>query len=299
MPRVSVVIPAYEAAGTLAAAVDSVLAQTYDDLEVLVVDDGSSDDTAAVAEGYGKPVTCIRTENRGVSHARNTGIAASSAEFVALLDADDLWEPSKLGRQLEVLTARPTAGVSTTGSLRVDPALRPLEVTHARQPADPCKELLLHSMVLGAISSPLIRRDAANDVGGFDPEFSQCADWDYFIRLSLRTEFAVIPDPLVRYRVSPGSMSSDVGRLERETFAILDRFFEGETAVRYARLRRRCYSNHWVILSGSYLHAGQRRAAIRCMANAVRAHPAGLRRPLGLPGRWVRRARSARPGIGA
>ena len=296
---VSVVIPAYDAESTLAATLSSVLGQTYSDLEVIVVDDGSSDGTASVAHGFGDPVTCIRTENRGVSHARNTGAAAANGDFVAFLDADDLWEPCKLERQLGVLEGRRAAGVSTTGSLRVDANLRPVEARPAEDPVDPCAALLLRSMVLGAISSPLIRRDVANDVGGFDPALSQCADWDYFIRLSLRTEFAVIPDPLVRYRVSPGSMSSDIGRLERETFAVLDRFFHGEAAKPYVRLRRRCYSNHWVILSGSYLHAGQRRAAIRCLANGVRAHPAGLGRPLGLPGRLIRRARSARPEVGA
>jgi hypothetical protein len=149
----------------------------------------------------------------------------------------------------------------------------------------------MHSMVLGAISSPLIRRSVATSAGGFDPRLSQCADWDYFIRLSLRTQFAVIPAPLVRYRVAAGSMSSDISRLERETFDVLDRFFAGEAGPRYEHTRARCYANHWMILSGSYLHAGQRRAALRCLANGVRAHPASVTRPLGLPSRWARRSR--------
>lgn len=290
MARVSVVIPAFNAEATLPAAVESVLAQTYRDVEVLVVDDGSSDRTSDVAQRFGEPVSCVRTENRGVSEARNTGIAASSAELVALLDADDVWEPTKLERQLEVLDARPSAGVCTTGSLRVDPELRPLEVTRAVVPADACETLLLRSMALGSLSSPLIRRDVLNAVGGFDPRLSQCADWDYFIRLSQCTEFAVIPDPLVRYRISPGSMSSDIGMLERETFAVLDRFFASPAAEPYQPLRRRCYSNHWIILSGSYLHKRQPRSALRCLTKGVLVHPAGVRRPLGAPGRWLRRA---------
>lgn len=289
MARVSVVIPAYNAQATLRNAIDSVLGQTLDDLEVFVVDDGSTDGTARLAASYGDPVSCIRTENRGVSEARNTGIRESSGPYVALLDADDLWEPSKLERQLERFEIEQGAGVVTTGLTRVGPDLQALAAVPATETTDACETLLLRSMALGPISSPLIRREVADEVGGFDPALSQCADWDYFLRLSRQTEFNVIPDPLVRYRVSPDSMSSDVARLERETVAVLDDFFAGTVPQRYRALRDRCYSNHWMILSGSYLQAGRRRDALRCLGRGVAAHPPNVRRALGLPVRRLAR----------
>lgn len=292
MPRVSVVIPAYNAERTVGQAIESVLAQREPDLQVTVIDDGSSDATAAVAASYGPPVECVRTENCGVSQARNEGIRRARGEFVALLDADDLWEPDKLELQLLELESRPDAGVCTTGSLRVDERLEPLGVVRAEDPDDACAALLLGSMVLGPVSSPLLRRQLIEQVGGFDPTFSQCADWDYFIRLSRRTAFAVIPDPLVRYRIGDESMSRDIGLLERDTFAVLDRFFSSDPPPQYAGLEHRCYSNHWMILAGSYLYAGRPVDAARCLARGVRAYPPNARRAAGLPGRWLGRART-------
>ena len=291
MPAVTVVIPAYNAAATLAPALESVLAQTYDDFEVIVVDDGSTDGTASVAAGFGSPVRCIRTENGGVSRARNRGLEEAEGALVAFLDADDLWRPDKLARQVPALADRPGAGISTAGSQKVDEHLAPLGAVPAGAPGDPCEALLLKSMVLGQISSALVRRKMALEVGGFDARLSQCADWDFFLRLAVRTEFAVIAQPLVLYRVAASAMSSDIPLLERDTFAVLDRFFASEAAGPYMGLRRHSYGNHWMILSGSYLQAGDTRSALRCMLNGVRLHPASAVRPLGLPLRRLRRSR--------
>ena len=299
MPAVTVVIPAYNAAETLAPALDSVLNQTFDDLEVIVVDDGSTDDTASVAARFGSPISCIRTENGGVSRARNRGLEEARAELVAFLDADDLWKPEKIERQLRLLRDRPEAGISTTGSEKVDEHLAPIGDAPAGAPGDACEALLLNSMVLGQISSALVRKQLAVEVGGFDERLSQCADWDFFIRLAIRTAFAVVPQPLLLYRVAASNMSSNIPLLERDTFAVLDRFFSSEAAGPYRGHRRRCYSNHWMILSGSYLQAGDKRSAVRCMLIGLRLHPANVARPLGLPLRRVRRARAGRAVTGS
>ena len=296
MARVSVVIPAYNAERTLGAAVESVLAQTYRDFEVVVVDDGSRDGTYATAAGYGSPVRCIRTPNGGVSAARNRGLEEAGSELVAFLDADDLWRPMKLERQVELFDREPSVGIVTSSSLRLDEGGVEIRELHPARPyPDACAALLLRSQVLGNLSSPLLSRDLAISAGGFDTRFSQCADWDFFLRLSRRTEFGVLEDPLVLYRASAGNMSSDIGLLERDTFGVLDKFFAGDVPARYARLKRRAYSNHWMILSGSYLHAGQHRAAVRCVVNGLRADPTNARAPLGLPVRWLRRWRGLPP----
>jgi len=286
MPLVSVVIPAYNAERTLADTVESVLAQTLGDHEVLVVDDGSKDATAAVAGHFGDPVRCISTPNGGVSRARNVGIEAARGRYVAFLDADDQWEPDKLQRQVEVLDADPDKGASYTGIRRVDDEQRTVGQTPATAYPDLCRALLLYSGVVN-MSSSMVRRSLAPM---FDPRFSQCADWDYFLRLSRLTRFVAIPDPLVRYRSSPGRMSSDIGLLERDTFAVLDDFFAGPLGDDYRHLRRRIYSNHRMILSGSYLHAGNPVASLRCLAAGLALYPANARRPLGAPLRGLRRA---------
>jgi glycosyltransferase involved in cell wall biosynthesis len=289
-PEVSVVVPAYNAESTLEATLGSILAQTFTDYEVLVVDDGSADSTGRIAANVGPPVTCLRKSNGGVSTARNHGLANARGRYVAFLDADDLWEADKLETQVELLNARPDVGACFTGYLRVDDALHVIGSNDARDYPDFCAALLLRSMVVQLTSTALVRRDVIETVGSFDPAFSQCADWDYALRLSTCTQFAQIRAPLARYRQSAASMSRDVGLLESDTFAVLDKFFATEPGKRYEPLRRQCYGNHWIILSGSYLHAGQPLAAVRCLMNGLRLYPRNARRPLGLPIRWSRRA---------
>jgi glycosyltransferase involved in cell wall biosynthesis len=291
LPEVSVIVPAYNAARTLESTLRSILVQTVTDYEVIVVDDGSTDGTARIAADAGAPVVCLCKPNGGVSTARNHGLAHAKGRYVAFLDADDLWEPEKLERQLALMTARPNIGACFTGYLRVDDAINVIDQEHARDYTDFCAALLLGSMVVQLTSTALVRRSVTDDVGGFDPAFSQCADWDYALRLSTRTSFAQLDAPLARYRQSSTSMSNDIALLESDTFAVLNKFFSTDSASPYRYLRRRCYSNHWMILSGSYLHAGLPREAVRCMLRGARLYPGNVRRPLTLPLRRTRRRR--------
>ena len=288
MTQVSVVIPAYNAENTIAETVDSVLSQTQDAVEVIVVDDGSSDTTAERAQ-RDDSVTVIRTPNRGVSAARNEGIERARGRFVAFLDADDLWEPGKLKRQVEVLDRTPDAVMCVSGSRLLGEGGATLETLTPWASDDPPRDLLLHSMVLGHVISVLIRRDQLAQIGGFDSRFSQCADWDFFLRATAAGRLARVPDPLVVIRRDRPSMSSNIELLERDTFGVLDEFFSRPESEPYQGLKRQAYSNHWMILSGSYLHAGDLRASLRCLRAGLRLHPANVRRPLGAPSRWLRR----------
>ena len=293
MPEVSVVIPAYNAQRYVGETLRSVLAQTFRDFEVIVVDDGSTDGTAAIVDAFGPPVRRLHQANAGVSRARNAGTAAARAGLIAFVDADDLWEPTKLEKQVELLRARPDVGFCYAGVQRIDAAGQVRQVEPARDFAELCRELLLNSCVItSACSAMLIRREVLGQVGGFDPAFSQCADWDFLIRLSQVARGAAVPEPLVRYRTFAGNMSSDVSHLERDTFAVLDKFFASPAGRAFASLRRRCYSNHWMILSGSYLHAGRLGASLRALARGLALAPANIKRALGLPARWVARGLS-------
>lgn len=291
MPEVSVVIPAYNAQRTLGKTLESVFSQSFDDLEVIVIDDGSTDSTSRIAGSTGDPrVRVVRVANGGVARARSLGIHEARGEFISFLDADDIWRPSKLARQVTLLRARPEVGMCFTAAVRVDDDMRRLEEIPAREQEDYCAALLLKSVIIsGSCSSGMVRRAVALNIGGFDSSFSQCADWDFWLRLSRVTDFAPIREPLVLYRTSGGNMSRNIALLERDTLAVLDKFFADPASTPYLRLYSRAYSNHLMICSGSYLHAGQLWASLRCLGRSLAAHPGNIRRPLGLPKRWIRR----------
>ena len=289
-PLVSVVIPAFNAAPYVSRAIESVLAQTHRAVELIVVDDGSSDATYEVAGRFGSAVACIRQANRGVSSARNRGATDASGDLFAFLDADDEWLPRKLEVQLARLAARPEAIASFTNSVAVDERTGSERSLPYQLEPDMERNLLVKGPLIGNASSVLLRRGAFEAVGGFDEELSQSADYDLWLRLAGRGEFDYLPEVLVRLHVREGSMSSSVPLLERDTRRVLDKFFADPAgAARCARDRGRAYGNALTMLSGSYLHAGDLRSSLRCLSEAVLRHPASLAVPVGLLARGLRR----------
>ena len=291
MPTVSIVIPAYNAEVTLPGTLDSVLQQSFTDTEILVIDDGSQDRTAEIARSIGAPVRCIVQENRGVALARNRGIEEARGSYIALLDADDVWHRDKLTKQL---TAMADPGVMGTyvGIERATADGNTIDHLPAQEFEDLCRSLLLLSSVIpGSSSSLLLRREVFDLVEPFDPQFSQCADWDFLIRASLKVPLAPVDESLVRYRTSSENMSSNIALLEKDTFGVLDKFYASPDRDRYLDIKDRVYSNHWLILSGSYLHDGQPWSSVRCLSKAIRRDPTNLAYPLGFPSRLIGRAR--------
>ena len=213
----SVFIPTFNAAGLVAQAVDSVLAQTARPLEILVIDDGSTDSTGEALKRYGGRIRCLRQENRGVYAARNRGIRESRGQYVAFLDADDLWEPQKLARQLEILDAQPRFPVVHTDAALIDAGGRLLKAA-----ANPCRqsvnglvfeEFFRSDMAVVLLSTVVIRRDCFDKTGLFDERHRSVVDHVFFLRLAWHFPIYFIPEPLVRYRVTPGSLSrKNVGR---------------------------------------------------------------------------------------
>jgi glycosyltransferase involved in cell wall biosynthesis len=290
MPAVSVVIPAYNASATLAETLASLSAQTFDDFDAIVVDDGSSDDTGSVAAGTGDArIRVVSTPNGGVARARNHAISQARGAFVAFLDADDLWEPQKLEQQVAALGDDPEAGVCVTGAFRIDKRSQVFATMPLPRPDDICRTLLLNAMAVGYISSGLVRKSVLDTVGGFDPRFSYCADWDLWLRLSTATQFKIVEEPLTGYRTYAGSMSSDARLLERDTFAVLDAFFATPASAPYSELRAQVYGTHWMICAGSYLHQHRLAGAVRSMAHGIAEYPPSVSRPLGVPRRLWRR----------
>lgn len=283
VPEVSVVIPAYNAAAYVGQAIESVLAQTFGDLEILVIDDGSTDGTERVVRAN-PGVRYHRQDNRGVAVARNHGIAEARGRYAAFLDADDLWLPHKLERQLGALRASPSCRVCYSPFFAVDPHLREIGLVHGPRVGSALEDLLRFGNVVGTPSTVIGERTLLEDAGGFDPDLSFCADWDLWIRLAARTEFACVDEPLVRYRRHPGNMSRDVALLERESVRTLEKAFAMPGLPRALRARRRsALGRNQMVLAGSYFRAGRYRDLLRCAARAVNLAPSQALRLLAFP----------------
>jgi glycosyltransferase involved in cell wall biosynthesis len=298
-PEISVIIPAYNASRTVAATVDSVLGQTFGDLELLVIDDGSKDDTAEVVDARDDPrVKCIRTDNGGVSVARNRGLDLAKAPYVAFLDADDAWEPTKLEQQHRVMSESPEVGLCFASTRHVDDDLETIALHRAPQRSDYSEALLLEgNIIAGSASSVMARTSAINEAGRFDPRLSLCADWDMWLRMSVVTSFLALDEALVLYRSVPGTMSGDPKVLERDTFALLDKFYANTASAPYERLRKSVYANQWMVCAGSYLHTRRLRHSLRCVAAGLRSDPREVSRLMSFPARWADRARRRVQGL--
>jgi glycosyltransferase involved in cell wall biosynthesis len=274
VPEVSVVIPARNAAAFVGAAIESVLRQTFRDFELLVVDNGSTDDTARIAATYPAPVRCLSEPRAGVAFARNRGLRESRGRWIAFLDADDLWLPPKLEAQLRALRSRPGARACSTAFEIVDSALRPLAVKRHPLTTSLLEELLFVGNVIGPPSTPLIERELLVRENGFDPELSYGADWNLWIRLAACTELAYVDEVLVRYRVHDSNMSRNVRLLEDDSRRVLTKAFAmpGLPPSLEAR-RRESFGWNDLVLAGSYWRAGQRAAAVRCALQALAWNP--------------------------
>lgn len=270
MPTVSVVIPAYNAARYAEAAVDSVLGQKYKDVEVLVVDDGSTDGTEAVLSRYGNAIRYLRQRNGGVSAARNRGIQESTGRYVAFLDADDTWFPDKLGRQIAALESSGQHRACYSAHVICTEALAPLAVRRSVRYGSTLEDLLLRGNVVGSVCTVLCDRALFSIAGNFDLTLSQCADWDMWVRLATITEFLYLDEPLVTYRQHGSNMSADPALLERDSTRVLEKAFELPCVPLHVRAARRtAFARNYMVLAGTYFHARRYSDFIRCAVRAV------------------------------
>lgn len=212
--RASVIVPCFNASRTLAAAIDSALAQTYPDTEVVVVDDGSTDGSGEIAESYGERIVLVRQPNRGLSAARNAGVAASSGEFLTLLDADDVLLPECVARRVRMLQEDPGLGLVAGYYREIDAEGRPRDrVPELRRVGalPPFRQAVRRNW--GPPVGWTFRREAFERCGGFDPLLRSCEDWDFVIRVASRYAIGYDPSVQVCYRVSEGQMSSNFERM--------------------------------------------------------------------------------------
>jgi len=219
-PTVSVIVPAYNAAGFIGRTLESLQAQTCAEFEAIIVDDGSTDATAAVVRATIESdarFRLIRQPNGGVAAARNRGLAEASGRYLANLDADDMWRPTFLERTIAALEAAgPDAVFAFARSLWIDAHDRLLpQVEQALPLSVGYREILLRNPI-GNGSAALMRTEAVRAVGGYDAslvrDFGQTEDWQLLLQLSWRGRIAAVAEPLVLYRILPHSSSHALGR---------------------------------------------------------------------------------------
>jgi glycosyltransferase involved in cell wall biosynthesis len=300
-PRVSVVMPAYNSARTIGQAIGSVLEQTMGDLELIVVDDGSSDATATIVAGLEDPrVRLVGRANGGTSAARNTGIAEAKGEWVAFLDADDLWLPTKLERQLTLMAAAPGCLASEAGAYLVDDQLNRLALRRCLPVENPLLTFMRFENLPNAGSSWIVRRDALERIGGFDTTLPRIEDWDFSIRLARYANPLCIDEALALYRYHEGNRSHDIDAHVEAGRMILGRLFADPTLPAEIRPHRReIYARFYNMLCGGMFRVGDWRGCAYWGMRAVSTDPRIVGYMLVTPLRRLNRKLELRGGAAA
>jgi glycosyltransferase involved in cell wall biosynthesis len=276
MPTVSVVIPAFNADAFIGETIRSVLAQTRRDLEIFVVDDGSSDTTREIVAAFGPPVRLLQQQRGGPARARNAGARASAGTWLAFLDADDLWTPDKLERQVDRAVETGAAMVVTDRINIGDRGSLPQRQSDIQPLADgDIFEALLAGNFI-TTSTVLLRRDAFEAAGGFgeDPVLPPAEDWDFWLRVAHDHRVAACPEPLVYYRHHRAGISRNVQRMNASRVEVITRALglpRGQALS--AGRRRRIWAQTWSTNGWDAARSGAHGAAIRAYGNAIRAWP--------------------------
>lgn len=229
MPTISIIIPAYNAEKTIKETIESVQEQTFSDWELIVINDGSNDKTLEIIQTISdERLRVFSYLNSGTAGAaRNRGISHATGEYIAFLDADDLWTQNKLEMQLKALQDNPEAGVAYSWTYFIDEQgefLYPcIPIYHK---GNVYANLLLTNFLENG-SNPLIRKQAVALVGEFNSSLAPSEDWDYYLRLAANWDFVLVPDYQIFYRLSSNSMSSQkVNQMKNSSFRIIEKCFQ-------------------------------------------------------------------------
>ena len=278
VPRVSAIVPLYNAERFLAQTLDSALAQTMRELEIIIVDDGSTDSSPALADGYAARhpgvVRVIHQANQGLCNARNAALAVARGEYIALLDADDIWLPHHLADCIAEFERHPDVALVHADIEHIDGDGRSLghsERHWDRYDSDAFVTLFLRREHI-LCPTAVFRRQAVERVGNFDVQFNRlgCEDRDLWLRISATSQIAYIDDVHAHYRRYGGSMSTNFEKMLKARIKLVDKF--GATG-RGAPLRKRALAAAHCNLGDELIDAARRRDAFGAYARAFAIDP--------------------------
>jgi glycosyltransferase involved in cell wall biosynthesis len=290
-PLVSVIIPNYNYAKFVREAIDSALSQTYGNIEVIVVDDGSEDDSREILRSYSTKIKAVYQKNAGVSAARNNGVSVSAGKYVAFLDADDVWLPEKIEKQVNLFEKDADLGLVHVGVEDIDSKGNSLEINLNGLTGWVSHEFLLfqQSVVLGGGSGFMVSRRVFDEVKGFDLQFLTTADWDLFYRISCLYQIGFVPEVLLKYRVHGANMHGNIPRMEREILLGYEKAFSDKDE-KIQKIRRVAYGNLHQVLAGSYFREGQYLNFAKNALKSIYLKPSNLMNFAAFPKRFVQRS---------
>jgi glycosyltransferase involved in cell wall biosynthesis len=229
---ISVIIPAYNAEKTILSTIESVQKQTYQDLEIIVINDGSTDRTFEIVSNIrDSRIKIFNYPNGGISEARNRGISHANGEYISFLDADDVWTVEKLEKQLAALQNKPQASVAyswvavmleTSNNLEQIAFFSGKKVTFT---GNIYSQLLLENFI-GNGSNILVKKEAIAYVGKFDSSVNSCEDWDYYLRLAAKYQFILVPEHQILYRQTAGSTSTKGATMETKGLKVIEKAYQ-------------------------------------------------------------------------
>lgn len=291
MPRATIVIPTYNTEAFIAEALDGALNQTCPDYEVIVVNDGSTDDTMNIVDRYSDDprLRVVEQENRGLNGARNTGIYHANGQYIGICDADDIWMPRKLAEHMKHFSADQSVGLSFTPSQMISENGSPLGLSQQPQLHNIDAEVLMRCNPVGNGSAAMLSRAALDDIAyrpseekqrdwWFDETFRQSTDIECWIRLALTTEWKIegTADPLIKYRINSGGLSANVRR-QLETWEQMLAKMQGIDPAFVARNGARARAYQLRYLSRRCVSMRDGDLAWRMAHRFLRSHPLILR----------------------
>ena len=277
VPLVSAIVPVYNGERFLRAALDSALAQTLDDIEIIVIDDGSTDSSGTIADEYAvrhpRKFVIIHQPNGGLVVARNAGLAVARGRYVALLDADDEWLPHHLSACVDVLEKRSDVGLvhANIERINIDGSKRLAVKRFWNRALDPFATVYLRREHVSC-STVVMRRDLLERVGDFDVAFNRigCEDRDLWLRCAIETNFVFIDDVHLLYRTHNENMSGNFEKMYRGRAMLVEKFSDTEKG---RPLRRQAWAATYYAMGDQWLDAGRRLPAARAYLQALGQDP--------------------------
>lgn len=276
MPKVSVIVPSYNHAHFLPQAVQSVFDQTMQEFEIIVIDDGSTDNTREVAQSYtdGR-FKYIYQENRGLSASRNTGLGVARGEYVAFLDADDIFMPNKLQAQLDGFEAHPSCGMMLGGYYALNEQGEPVK---AIEPWTDVPTLEIENWLFHCPVSPnavLVKKCWVDQVGGFDERFRRVEDWDLWLRMAYAgCQTGWVKEIVSGYRLSPEQMTKNAASQKNVSLQVMDKFFQQDhLPTELNALKPEVYTRIYTKFAPQEYSVGQLEDARESVAQAIKFTP--------------------------
>ncbi|WP_129645579.1 glycosyltransferase [Peristeroidobacter agariperforans] len=274
-PRVSVITPTYNREKFLGLAIQTVLGQSYADLEHIVIDDGSTDNTSSVIDRFkaDSRLCFAQQKNSGQAVARNVGLRMARGEFICFLDSDNLWKLDKLARQIQLMDANPNVDIvyGDLDTIDEDGNVDPNAPQMKRHSGRITKQLLLDNFV--SFNTAMVRRRCFDEMGGLNEAVRAGDDYDLWLRFSARYEFLYVPEIFAQYRVMRDQISSDKEKRFASNKATIERFFAANPGLISADQQRYVWSRFYVRRGRQRASVGRRKEGLADILTAIKLKP--------------------------